>query len=299
MNTFGQGFNFGFMTGMFNNTFGFNAFASFHMCNFFSNPLPTFFTPSYDFSNFYQYQTPMPMMNSSLFSYASTNFLTPQMSFCQNNLYTLPDFSSSWSLGGDRFIKNGGSKKGDGNSELEGLKGKHWSELTDSQLLQIYGNYTRDITKLSDISTPEKESAVVEKLNDYLADKGVLAGKGQAFVDAQKQHGISAAVLVGIVMNESGKGTSDLAKNKNNVGGVRIVGSTEFRTFDSVEACIAEMARFLKAGYVDNSGRPLTKLYQVNAKYCPTSDPTDDSGTNGLWAKNVDMYAGQVDKALA
>jgi uncharacterized FlgJ-related protein len=68
-------------------------------------------------------------------------------------------------------------------------------------------------------------------------------------------------------MNESAKGTSDLAQNKNNVGGVRISGSKEFRKFESVDKCIDYMASFLKSGYVDNSGRPLKQLYQINAKY--------------------------------
>ena len=163
--------------------------------------------------------------------------------------------------------------------------------MTDSQLQQIYGEYTRDITKLYE--------GTAEDLNKYLEGKGVLEGKGQAFIDAQNKYGISAAVLVGIAMNESGKGTSDLAKNKNNVGGVRILGSTKFRTFESVDACIMEMGRFLKVGYVDNSGRPLTKLYQINAKYCPASDPTDKTGNNGLWARAVDKYAKEVDAALA
>lgn len=173
---------------------------------------------------------------------------------------------------------------------LQALKGKHFSEMTDSQLQQVYGDYTRDITKLYE--------GTAEDLNKYLKGKGVLEGKGQAFIDAQDKYGISASVLVGIAMNESAKGTSDIAKNKNNVGGVRKLGSTQFRTFDSVNACIIEMARFLNVGYVNNTGRPLTKLYQINAKYCPTSDPTDKTGNNGLWAKAVDKYAKEVDAAL-
>lgn len=175
--------------------------------------------------------------------------------------------------------------------DLNALRGKHWSAMTDSQLRQVYGNYTRDITS--------PYTGTAEDLNRYLQGKGVLAGKGQAFIDAQNRYGISAAVLVAITMLESGGGTSNYARNKNNVGGVRIVGSTEFRSFESVEACIMEMGRFLKAGYVNNSGRPLTQLYQVNAKYCPTADPTGDPENHGRWASAVDRFASQVESALA
>ena len=229
----------------------------------------------------------MPMMSFSSFIPSSNygfnwNFNTSI--FNNNQNYTLPLISfDSFTITSSRRSRN--------SSNLSELKGKHWSEMTDSQLQQVYGNYTRDITK--------PYSGTAEDLNRYLIGKGVLEGKGQIFMDAQERYGISAAVLVGIAMNESAKGTSNLARNKNNIGGVRISGSTEFRTFESVDDCIMEMARFLKAGYVDNSGRPLTKLYQINAKYCPTSDPTDKTGNNGLWARTVDKYANEVDVALA
>ncbi len=171
------------------------------------------------------------------------------------------------------------------------LKSKHWSQMTDSEMRQVYGDYTRDVT------TPYKGTAA--DLNKYLKGKGKLEGCGQAFMDAQRKYGISAAVLVGITMNESGKGTSSLAKNKNNVGGVRISGSTEFKTYGSIGECIDDMARFIKSGYVNNKGRALTKLYQVNAKYCPASDTTDRSGVNSYWARNVEKYAKEAEGVIA
>ena len=172
-------------------------------------------------------------------------------------------------------------------SSLASLKGKFWYQMSDSEMQQVYGNYTRDIT------TPYKGTA--EDLNKYLQGKGVLEGQGQAFINAQNKYGISASTLVGIAMNESAQGTSKNAKTKNNIGGVRIPNSTQFKTYGSVAECIDDMARFLKGGYVNNKGRALTKLYQVNAKYCPANDPTDTSGINGYWARNVEKYAAEVE----
>ena len=170
------------------------------------------------------------------------------------------------------------------------LKTKHWTKMTDEEMKKVYGNYTRDIT------TPYNGS--VEKLNKYLKGKGKLEGAGQAFMDAQRKYGISAVALIGIVMNESAKGKSELAMKRNNVGGVRIPNSKEFKTYSSVRDCIMDMARFLKAGYVDNKSRPLTKLYQVNAKYCPAADTTDKNGLNSYWAKNVEKYAKEVEATV-
>lgn len=176
-------------------------------------------------------------------------------------------------------------------SSLAALKGKHWTEMTDEEMKLVYGNYTRDITKLY--------RGTAADLNKYLKGKGVLEGQGRAFIDAQNKYGISAAVLIGIAINESASGTSKNARQKNNVGGVRIPNSTTFKTYNSVAECISDMARFLKSGYVNNSGRPLTKLYQINAKYCPTADPTDDDNLNALWARNVNKYAAEVESILA
>jgi hypothetical protein len=83
---------------------------------------------------------------------------------------------------------------------------KKWYELTDTELRNIYGNYTRKI----DVAF----NGTAEDLNKYLSGKGVLDGKGKAFMEAQKEHGVNAIALVAIVMHESARGESNLAKNK-------------------------------------------------------------------------------------
>ena len=50
-------------------------------------------------------------------------------------------------------------------TSLASLKAKHWTEMTDSEMRQVYGDYTRDIT------TPYKGTAA--DLNKYLEGKGV------------------------------------------------------------------------------------------------------------------------------
>ena len=141
-------------------------------------------------------------------------------------------------------------------------------------------------------AAPSAESAGVNVTTAYNGDAasldgklgGVLANKGSVFLEAQKQYGINAAFLASICINESGNGTSNLAKTKNNVGGVRISGSTEFRAYTSVDECIMDMARFLKSSYIDKG---LTTIGQIGAKYCPAGDPTDKTGMNSRWAANV------------
>lgn len=130
------------------------------------------------------------------------------------------------------------------------------------------------------VTTPYNGTA--SDLNAHLG--GVMRGKGEVFLRAQQQYGINAAFLASICITESANGTSSLAKNKNNVGGVRYSGSYEFRRYSSVDECIMHIAKFLKSGYI-NKG--LTTAGQIGAKYCPSNDPTDKAGTNSLWASTV------------
>lgn len=286
MGTFSTGFNIGFSTGMINSMFGgFGAF-NFGCCGFNNwnfncwNSRPMFFAPAFNFGNFTPYFTPQPNIQF--------NFDT-QPAWQQNLNFSSPTFNTTPAIG-DYFVRTTSSDKNPTKTP-QSTETKHWSEMSDSELKEIYGSYTKDIT--------DTYEGTAEDLNKYLEDKGVLKGKGQAFIDAQNKHGISASVLVGICMNETAKGTSDLAKNKNNVGGLRVPGSTKFQEFDNIEDCILEMARILKVGYVENSTRSLTKLYEINARYCPVTDTTDTKNINQYWAKNVNTYVEDVEKALA
>lgn len=113
---------------------------------------------------------------------------------------------------------------------------------------------------------------------------GVLSGKGDVFIKAQEKYGVNAAILASICRLESDNGKSDNAKEKNNVAGIRIAGSYEFRKFDSVEDCIMYTAKLLKNSYI-NEG--LITLSQIGGKYCPIKDKTDKTGENKYWAERV------------
>ena len=142
------------------------------------------------------------------------------------------------------------------------------------------GNQTNPSAAQLNITTPYTGTAA--DLNTKL--KGALTGKGETFLKAQQQYGINAAFLASICIQESGNGRSNLAQTKNNVGGVRIPGSTQFKTYNNVEECIMDMARFLKSGYADKG---INTIASVGAKYCPSNDPTDVNGTNNRWGACV------------
>ena len=135
----------------------------------------------------------------------------------------------------------------------------------------------------------EKYNGTAEQLNKQLNKKdGVLKNKGQVFLKAQEKYGINAAVLASIAIHETGYGTSNLAKTKNNIGGIRK--GKGFKAFASVDDCIMELARLLKQNYVDKG---LVTVAQVQKKYCPENDPQDKKGLNSSWTGAI---GGLVDK---
>lgn len=316
--SFWSNFTHGFAHGAFDSMFG--GFwgmpcGNWGMC---CNQIPMFFTPSLFMGGFNRYVQPMvnvsqlpivmnlpgapqwpdaPMSGFDFFKTETPTFKddvgfdtfdfsnTQKASLSWDTYFQTPTFASGNKKSEvKKDVKSAEDTKGSKNTKGKtGAKVKHWSKMSDEELKSVYGNYSRDITQ------PYKGSAA--DINKYLEGNGVLEGQGQAFIDAQNKYGISAAVLVGIAMFETGGGKSNIARSKNNVGGVRISGSKEFRKFDSVADCVMEMARFLKVGYAENSGRPLTKLYQVNGKYCPASETSG----NSRWAKNIDHYASELE----
>lgn len=312
--SFWSNFTHGFAHGAFDSMFGgFWGMPCGNWSMYSCCQTPLFFTPSLFMGGFSRYVQPMVnvpqlpiVLNFSTTpqwpdtSMSGFNFFKTENS-TYNNTVGFDTFSFSNTQGastnGGMYFQTlphtlGSNKDGEvkvnstgvSNGGKKNVNVQHWSKMSDEELKAVYGDYSRDITKAY--------QGTAADINKYLKGKGVLDGQGQAFIDAQEKYGISAAVLVGIAMFETGGGTSQIARNKNNVGGVRISGSKEFKKFNSVAECIMEMARFLKVGYVENSGRPLTKLYQVNGKYCPASETSTNSG----WAKSVDNYASALDR---
>jgi len=262
-NGIGNFFQFAFLSNMINNLFAMQAPQPFM-------PMPQMYPQAFPMQSVFSYAQPyrMPQMQTSLF-----NFQQPANIFNK---------SVSNNDGNGGIAKNTAYKFSNYKS-ASGYNGQ-----SNAELQRIYGNYSKDATALY--------RGTAADLNKYLKGKGKLEGQGQAFIDAQNKYGISAAVLAAICVNESGHGKSNLAMTKNNIGGVRVSGSYEFRAFSSVAECIDYMGSFLKKGYLDKG---LTKLYQINARYCPASDPTDKTGGNSSWAKAVNKFSNEIEAQLA
>ena len=74
----------------------------------------------------------------------------------------------------------------------------------------------------------------------------------QTFVEIEEEYGINSTLYSSIVAIESGWGRSDLSANKNNITSFTTAGG--YKSYESKEDCLWDMARNLSENYLDEDG---------------------------------------------
>ncbi|MFZ7133061.1 MAG: cell wall-binding repeat-containing protein [Eubacteriales bacterium] len=184
------------------------------------------------------------------------------------------------------------------NGKYYSVDGQHF--YADNKLTNAKGTFYPYYQYLSFRS---KTSYTEDDLNQYIASwnksTSVINGKGEAFIKAQNDFGVNAALLLAFAAHESGYGTSSIAKNKNNLFGVNATDSNPYGdadTYSSVEASIYFQAEYMiSRKYLDanedsryfgpNVG---SKAEGLNVKYA--SDP--------YWGEKIAGHMYRLDKYL-
>ena len=152
-----------------------------------------------------------------------------------------------------------------------------------------YYNYLPFRSKTS--YTAAQLDAFIEKNTD---SDSKLRGIGQYLIKAENEYGVNALLTLGVAINESGWGKSNLAMTKNNLFGLNAQDSNlgNADSFKSVEACIYNFTKnYISLGYSDcNDSRGQgaflgNKGVGVNVKYA--SDP--------FWGEKASSLAFKVD----
>lgn len=113
--------------------------------------------------------------------------------------------------------------------------------------------------------------------------KNPLYGKGKSFIESGEKHHVNPSVLVAIAMHESGRGTSSMARNRNNIGG--LIGKNGALRFNKVEDCIESMAKIIEKHTKNN----ILSIEQLghSGKYCAKS-------AGDRWAEDVVFYINKL-----
>lgn len=126
-----------------------------------------------------------------------------------------------------------------------------------------------------------------------------LKNLGQAFKDVEKLYGVNALLALGVAINESNFGNSEIAKAKNNLFGLNAVDSSPGLSADSFatprDSVIDFAKNWISRGYADPAdwryfGGFLGNKYRgANVKYA--SDP--------FWGEKAAGFAYLIDKTLS
>ncbi|MDD6484671.1 MAG: Ig-like domain-containing protein [Clostridiales bacterium] len=135
-------------------------------------------------------------------------------------------------------------------------------------------------------------------LNEFLKDKGILAGKGQAFIDAANAYNVSEVYLIAHACLETGNGTSTLSRGVS-VNGVTVYNMYGIGAYDSgavyygsqrayeqgwttPEAAIKGGAKWISDNYINNASYRQNTLYKM--RWNPASPTQHQYATDIEWA---------------
>ena len=134
---------------------------------------------------------------------------------------------------------------------------------------------SNDLTKPSGVT--------VERIEEVL--KGTkLEGLGKYYMQAERDYGINAKFLVGLSIEESGWGKSNIANTKNNLFGFQAYtnNTSQARTFSSKGECILYVGKYIADNYLTEGGKHYNgvTVESVHEKYAD----------NPKWASNIKAH---------
>ncbi|MDU5105827.1 cell wall-binding repeat-containing protein [Clostridium sp.] len=136
-------------------------------------------------------------------------------------------------------------------------------------------------------------------INENTKSNSKLRGLGQAFKDAEATYGVNALLALGVSINESAYGTSNIAMTKNNLFGLKAYDSAPGESADifaTPKDSVNDFAKnWISRGYADPAdwryygGFLGNKNRGANVKYA--SDP--------FWGEKAASFAYEIDKYLS
>ena len=145
-------------------------------------------------------------------------------------------------------------------------------------------SYLREnVTVISNITEEEMKEVLINTTGSK-----TMAHLANAFVKAEKEYGVNAFFMAGIVALESGFATSRRAVEDNNLTGYEVYSdSSEGRLFSSHDESILHTARHLSKNYLKEDGIYYNGLSvdAIQLMYCP------DEGKDKRWEEKVDYLA--------
>lgn len=140
-----------------------------------------------------------------------------------------------------------------------------------------------DLRTKSGITVSELEKAF--GYNQYInGNKNGMIGTAKYFVEAENKYGVNAVFLASLAILESTWGTSNYARNRNNLFGMNANTDSpdDAYNYSNKRDCVMDVAKALKTSYLTNGGvyHEGYTLPDVRIHYCPPNNRWDDEVAN-------------------
>ena len=122
-----------------------------------------------------------------------------------------------------------------------------------------------------------------ERLNAVLGGK--LSGTGKTFVQISNVFKVNPALMAAIAMHETGNGTSNAVKTKNNCFGM--MSSSGLRTYTTITEGIRAGISNLSRNYIYQGRKTIDAIQK---KYAPVGAANDPTGLNKNWQNGVNKF---------
>lgn len=116
---------------------------------------------------------------------------------------------------------------------------------------------------------------------------GLLAGKGNVFVEVGNKYKVDAYLLAAIAIHETGRGTSKALRDHNNVGGY-MKSKGGLMSFSSIDASIEFGGKLLSGSLYIGGGKDTVE--KIRNTYAPGGVANDPTNLNRHWVGAVNGY---------
>lgn len=151
------------------------------------------------------------------------------------------------------------------------------------------------------LSLRSKTSYTAEELDQYVKSNkpdSPLIGLGAKFKEVESKYHVNALFLYALAVHESNYGTSELAREKNNLFGLRATDDNPFGNglqFNSKEDCIEYVAKvYMNEGYLNPSHWRYDAAYTGNKAFGINSKYASDQ----YWGAKVAGHMSRFDSSL-
>lgn len=121
----------------------------------------------------------------------------------------------------------------------------------------------------------------VEEMNEWIAERAPegssFIGKGEEFLRASQESNLDPRYLIAHAALESGWGTSDISKDKNNFYGIGAYNHDPYKcakTFNTTSSGIIAGALWISENYTTQGQNTLNKMIYGKKSYCVEDDGT-------------------------